>query len=398
MSSSLRAAAGKVKITPEEETVLAGFGRSGLQVAHPPKDILDDLYARFLILDDGRQRSLILSIDCVWANEEPSRLLEMFPPGTRYGWAQAAGTDEANVQVCATHTHAAPSHYNEKYIARIREKIREMATKLVPVQVNISIGSSAISAYRRPTLFPNPDVPIDRTLYALMLEKEDGAPVAVLINFAVHPTILHPSAVQQPNRVSTECVGMAMNELEAHMGGGFVSLFTQGFSGDVAPVLPGIGTLEDSYGNVKKAGRQLFVDIIRALEDKREITGPTLRTAQRKVNIPTRDGHLQPFLAGVVSGISLGEVALLFAPGEIFNGYVSKIKQRSPFAYTIPISLTNEYIGYIPTAEAFRDGKGGYEMEATPFDERVDQILLDTSAKVLEDIRMQGGKGKDVQL
>ncbi len=210
--------------------------------------------------------------------------------------------------------------------------------------------------------------------------------MAGIVNYAVHPTILHPSAVQRANRVSTECVGMAMNELEDQTGGGFVALFTQGFSGDVAPVLPGIGTLEDSYNNVKQAGHQLFVDISRALETKEEIDSSTIRTARQKVAIPTRDGYYKPFLEVTIYGVSLGEVALIFAPGEIFNGYVDKFKQVSLFRYTIPISMTNGHPGYFPTAEAFHEGKGGYELTVTPFDERVDAMLTAAAGSVLEEL------------
>ncbi|WP_127581707.1 hypothetical protein [Paenibacillus koleovorans] len=109
MSKGLRAAAGKVTITPEEKTGLAGF-TPAQNIAHPPEDVLDDLFARILMIDDGRQRSLFVSVDCCRSNEDIIRVfdksgikgqyrqsMEMFPYGTRRGWGEAAGVEEAFV-------------------------------------------------------------------------------------------------------------------------------------------------------------------------------------------------------------------------------------------------------------------------------------------------------------
>lgn len=399
MKNELRAAVAKVLITPEEEIGLSGFDPIE-NVAHPPEDVLDDLYARVLLLDDGTKRCMLISVDCVMVNEEPVRVCdpggaagqyrrfaEMFAPGTRQRWAEAAGVEENNVIVHATHTHSAPEHFSEKYVGRITEKLAELSQQLVPVKVSVGVGSSGISAYRRPTLFPNPDVPIDQTLTVMMLETTAGEPLAGFANYAVHPTILHPSqGVQLANRVSSECVGMAMNELEGDFGNGFISLFAQGFSGDVAPVLPGIGAVEDSYGNVRKAGHQLYLDIVQTLQQRQTINGDELQILQQTVSLPTRDGFYTPLMEMTLVGLSIGDIGMLFAPGEIFNGYVGKINPSSAFPYTMLVSLANGYMGYFPTVEAFQDGEGGYEMTTTPYDNRLDGIFTDAARKLLRNL------------
>lgn len=398
MANSFRAAAGKVKITPEETIGLSGFDPL-VNVAHPPDDILDDLFARILILDDGNQRIVLVSVDCVMTNEDVVRVCDpggrlgayrefrdMFVSGTRRSWSEAAQVNENNVVVCATHTHSAPEHFSDKYTARIQEKIRELVSELVPVKINLCIGKSAISAFRRPTLYPVPEVPIDQTLYTVLLETENQKCIAGLVNYAVHPTILHPSEVQLADRVSADCVGMAMNEFEDYMGHGFVSLFTQGFSGDIAPVLPGIGSLSDSYPNVKEAGHELFLDIIQSMANKTRVEMGDLQVVQETLNLPTRAGFFEPFRESTISAIALGELAMMFVPGEVFNGYVAKLQHISPFHWTIPVSLSNGYVGYLPTEEAFQDAQGGYEMTTTPFDECIDEHLTFTFTSLLRSL------------
>ena len=46
-------------------------------------------------------------------------------------------------------------------------------------------------------------------------------------------------------------------------------------------------------------------------------------------------------------------------PGELFCELGLRIKINSPYKYNFIVELANDYIGYIPTTEAFR--QGGYE-------------------------------------
>ena len=58
--------------------------------------------------------------------------------------------------------------------------------------------------------------------------------------------------------------------------------------------------------------------------------------------------------------VTLGELAIVSLPCELFIEWQNLIKQNSPFAETIVIELANGWNGYIPTKEAF-NRPGGYE-------------------------------------
>src|SRR5690554_4859097 len=103
MSDGLHAAFGKVKITPVEKSPLQGYNPE-LNIADPHTDVLDDLYARILILSSGPSKAVIVSIDCCMTNEEAVQVplikqnivrefIPSFPEGTRASWATAAGVE-----------------------------------------------------------------------------------------------------------------------------------------------------------------------------------------------------------------------------------------------------------------------------------------------------------------
>ena len=55
----------------------------------------------------------------------------------------------------------------------------------------------------------------------------------------------------------------------------------------------------------------------------------------------------------------LGNMALVSVPGEPFVEEQLRIKLASPAAFTFMAHMSNSYVGYVPTAQAFE--RGGYE-------------------------------------
>jgi hypothetical protein len=51
-------------------------------------------------------------------------------------------------------------------------------------------------------------------------------------------------------------------------------------------------------------------------------------------------------------------IAVAHFPGEYFDDFTVKLKQGSPFEFTLFMSMTNGNLGYVPTAQATE--KGGY--------------------------------------
>jgi hypothetical protein len=390
MTSRLRAAFGKVKITPEEHAPLQGYDTTA-NIADPARDVLDDIYARIVMLDDGLSRQIVIGTDCCVASEVPFLAMNprdagrfnyfpaAFAEGTRAAWGEAAGADESSVTVIATHTHSAPAYFSRKYTSRITAKIKEMMQELRPVRVKVATGECTVSVNRRPLLQHNDSLPIDRSLHVLMFETEEGEPLGALVNGAVHPTLL----MNTFGRVSGEFVGLAMNEMEERYGGGFVSLFAQGFCGDVGPVDHYRTEKEDTYPLVRAMGHRLFGDIARTVAGLSAIGGLPLRSAEKTIRLPTREGYYMPSCSMTLHGLRIGQAALISVSGEIFNGFVGPIARESPFPYTLLSGLANGYSGYLPTRAAFHDGLVGYEVNTTPYSDRACEMFTDQAAELL---------------
>ena len=60
-----------------------------------------------------------------------------------------------------------------------------------------------------------------------------------------------------------------------------------------------------------------------------------------------------------MAALRVGNLAIVGVPGEAFCELGMQIKKASPAKHTVVIELANDCIGYLPTAEAFKEG--GYE-------------------------------------
>lgn len=395
MESMLLAAFGKVKITPEEHAPLQGYDPC-VHIADPAADVLDDLYAKIVVLDDGSIRKLIVVIDCCLTNEVPFlatdpsgrggsyRLLaNTFSEGTRHEWGEAAGVDEASVSVHATHTHSAPAYFSNKYTSRITAMIKETVGKLRPVRVKAATGNWSVSVNRRPHLRHNDSLPVDRTFHMIVFETMQGEPVGALVNGAVHPTLL----MNPFKRVSAEFVGLAMNELEERFGNDFISLFIQGFAGDVGPAGHDRKETFDTYPLVKEMAHRMYNDIAECISGLTPIAFWPLLSLEKSIKLPTRKGYYTPYLDITIHGLRIGDAALISASGEIFNGYTGLVRQQSPFPYTLLAGCANGYCGYLPASESFQDGLGGYEMNTTPYSEDACAIFADEAAQLVRSLQ-----------
>ena len=64
-------------------------------------------------------------------------------------------------------------------------------------------------------------------------------------------------------------------------------------------------------------------------------------------------------------GISIGDLAFVTAPFELFDTNGMQIKEGSPFSMTFVLTCANNNLGYIPSELAFKHG--GYEVDVTLF-------------------------------
>jgi hypothetical protein len=72
-----------------------------------------------------------------------------------------------------------------------------------------------------------------------------------------------------------------------------------------------------------------------------------------------------------VRALRVGDAILWGSPVELFCEIALRVRADSPFRHNFFLGYSNGWLGYLPTAQAFRDG--GYEPRTSPFTEQVER-------------------------
>ncbi|PYJ03182.1 MAG: hypothetical protein DME25_13040 [Verrucomicrobia bacterium] len=227
----LLAAAGRRCTSPPPNIAHGGWGAQ----KHEQAEGIDmDLWVTALALSDNIQ---------ILTNQRADQI--------RAAVSRATGLPTQNIRACATHTHSGPVPYKSwiekgyemvgpwfENVARwSAEAATEALGNLQPVQLRAGRGACHINSNRRAItasgerfLGVNPDGPCDREVIVVKLDTPEGKPVATLVNYACHPTIMGP-----PNRLITPDYPGAMKRVVEQAVGG-KCVFLQGSAGDQGPV------------------------------------------------------------------------------------------------------------------------------------------------------------------
>ena len=281
--AGLKGGCAKVNITPPLGIPLIGsYGK-------PSDDILDELYAKALVLDDGNNILVIVSCDLLYTP------LEEIAWPARKMITEKTGIPEQNILICATHTHSGPEVFTRSkfkkaedepppaidcsYLDTLIKKIvgsAQMAYQdMSQVKVGAAKGQAPEIVYnRRPrnndglvkmaftlppevratrkvvvepdgqvrTTFVLPDDetewkfgPIDPEVCVLRVGNMDGEILASLVNFGCHPVCIYPHL---STSISADYPAFVTGVVEKAEGG--LCLFTLGLAGDAVPYDRGI--------------------------------------------------------------------------------------------------------------------------------------------------------------
>lgn len=228
-NAALRAGVSKVNITKDKPTGLVN----------------DPLYAKVLVLDDGKNKAVVITMDII--NIGLPELAEI-----RTRLQNELKINGNNVMINATHNHWVNDQLAEDYVDRTVRAVKEALQKMVPVKVGGGAGiEKRISMNRRLSLTngkewtirratPEPQdnmvkgiaEAFDPEIGILRIDKTDGKPLAVLFTFADH------NYTGVPNRGATAGFpGFASKVIEENLGSGAIALFMQGAAGDITPIL-----------------------------------------------------------------------------------------------------------------------------------------------------------------
>ena len=251
--------------------------------------------------------------------------------------------------------------------------------------------------------------PADAQVGLLRLQRPDGTPLAGLVNFACHAVC---GGDDDMYAISPDWPGHARSAFAALIGAPM--LYAAGCSGDQVPrwrrgdsrhrVGSSVGAeaarvwwgLDETHEDLPlRAVRETaylpvnprllpLAEARAALAAKPDPEGPDAVWERCMVGMAEEVEGMDHGYPAEIWALRLGDLGLVGLPGEILTEIGMQIKQRSPFAHTMVVSLANGSIGYLPTDDAVAEG--GYEPEWSPTGPGTERMLVETGLKLLEEL------------
>lgn len=373
------------EITPREPLPMWGYGDRHDALS---EGVLDPLYAGALVLSDGREKLAIVGLDLGRSPGERSleRIRERLLREAGVRWSILGGS----------HTHHGPVlelsdeegkgkgrfdaalRYYRQLEDSIVEAVLEANAKLEPARFAAgAVPLAGWNANRHTKFEPKP---VDPWLAVLRIDREAGGPLAVLVNWAAHPTTLPPSTL----KFSADYAGALKEIIRKETGA--AAIFLQGAAGDLRTERRGMDTF--AYGealgreavrlarSLTTASPRQAVEI-RAREERFtfrpriDLSNPIVAAAYEKAFFPElvrnyQDEYAQgvrPRLMAVLLGADTGIVA---ASGEFFSSHAVRLRERARMNTLFFFGYSNGYHQYFPTIEACAEGGYGADPPVAP--------------------------------
>ncbi len=229
-----------------------GVAKSDITIAEKGVRINDPIYAKALVLDDGKTKVAIIAMD-VTAIGGIGEVGDDFLPKLRARIQKELGIDGGHVLVNASHNHPPLRMLckPDEQVARTFDAVRQAVQGMTAVKVGSGVGREDRIMMNRTLRLKNgkhwtirhtnpcpPDDevaavgPTDPEIGILRIDRLDGRPLAVVYNFACHPYITVPRG-----GVTADFPGFAAKVIEETLGNGALALFLQGAAGDITEVL-----------------------------------------------------------------------------------------------------------------------------------------------------------------
>jgi hypothetical protein len=393
-AAGFRAAVAKVEITPPPGEHMWGYENR----TKPATGAIDPLYARVLVLEGGGKQLGIVALD-LGRVFGPASLAELRSSAERAGIAC--------LLVTASHTHSGPVVQDEyrngtpawerTAMARITQALERATSNLVPARIGVGYGSVYIG-HNRLRVNENgsvswfetnqtqiPTAPVDPILSVLRIDKQDGKPLAILVNYACHPVVFGSDNLQY----SADYPGVMTRVVDEALGGDTLTFFLQGAPGDINPYYAVTRLEQDPVARRDWTGKTLGEAAVRVAKKIRTEVSPdaSIDFVEEKLPMHIRwnvEGYrvgLKRFLGDAydqyVSRISSEielpvttvlidrRIAMMTMPGEPFVDFQINWRQRCPASNAFFLGYTNGYFGYFPTIRMASSGGYGAASAST---------------------------------
>ena len=402
----VRMGVAQASINPMEAGIPTQLGGYGAREARPAEATLDTIYGKVLLIERAGTKSALITVDTC---SVPISVAEMT--------LNKAGIDGLTIDrllIAASHTHTGLEGFalDPRNIAqnknigifsepmlnfvtdRLASALKEADAALQPVKAGSSqVDLPGMNRNRRGSPFVDPQMTV------LRIDKADGSPYAVLVNYTAHGTFVDDSEMM----VSGEWAGSMQRTVEDMVGDGVICLYTNGAEGDQSPVGGAGGS---NYERAWNYGRKVGIAAAR-LADAIETTDVSSCAVQSVwVSLPPRrpspdfqkiagqeykvtqeelEQMIQVLFAekAPVYALRVNEFQMMTFPGEPICEIGLAVKEAlrdAGIANPCVASLTTDHIGYILTEEEYN--KSGYEATASFYGDGLGQLMVEEVCKL----------------
>jgi neutral ceramidase len=354
--------------------------------------------------------------------------------------ASLVGVAPESLLIAASHTHSGPGGFSAKCAPSGTPIDEALRNRVMAVVVRTACAALAalrparlgLERWEAPGVAGNrnsPEREVDDRVTTLSVDGEDGEPVATIVHFACHPTVLGPDNLQisadfpGPLR---QLIARQTSDTEAPV------LFLNGAAADVstrftrhgqtfeelerlAGVLTDARPLEMAPSAVVRspplavsgaavqlafkasADRAVAEEQLAAYE--RELQAAideefgTRRQLITKVQgaraeVERAEGRAVGATAVTLTAARLGDLALLAISAEVSSGIGAAIEAHSPFPVTLVVGYAGDYCGYITDAADYE--RQTYESLISPYEANAGDGLVRSAVTLLDRLASDG--------
>lgn len=360
-----------------EGSVLSGYPNPDKRRA---RGTFDPLEVDALLLNDGHVTALLLSADVLGlGREEVQRAKKRI--------AERIAIPEEQIFICCTHTHSSglgtqlkgDSSLDVAFVDQVLDALVRVAerarTNLVPTTVRVASGEAALGHNRRvvknglaTNVWNDPGKrhtgPVDKEVGAVLFLDDQDHIRAMILNYSCHPVTLGPGS----HYASADFPGYARTELR-HSLGEIPIVYTTGAAGDINPY----DGLREEPSMASEMGKALAWAVQGALPEAVKIPDPQLACHHQAATFIRKKDNQE--ILTEFQLLTIGqELAFLTLPGEPLVEIGLKLKSRSRFPHTFILGYTNDYLSYLVTRKAVKEG--GYEASLS-FNDEIEDAILD---------------------
>jgi neutral ceramidase len=393
------------------------------------KGAAEKLLAAACVVYDGTTPAALVGMDALFVTRPVTEL-------ARRQIHKETSIPGENVLIGASHTHtggpiaaalgsSADAEYADKVARAIASAVNQAWHSLHAVQIGIGTGTEKSISFNRRFLMRDgreithpgkpgtphhdeivsPAGPIDPDVGVLAVRSPENKIAGVVVNFACHNTVMGGDLF------TADYVGYLRKHLRAHYGPDTPVVFLLGACGDITQVDNGSTAREFGPEQGDLMGLKLASETVRTVDRMSWLKEATIATVVETVPLPIRpepdpdrerpsfglgsgsgveeaygrerqlvaeERRRTPRIACEVQALRIGPLGIATNGAEYFADYALRIKKASRLNPTWFVSLANEYIGYVPTAQAFV--AGGYE----PRTARSSKLAIDAGQRLAE--------------